>query len=95
MAQSKRKVLAPPQSRLSARDQLFIDLLAIIGTTNLYWLADQACVAHGTLYNWLDGKTMKPRIDTLTKVAKACGYEIVLKRVKGTRLKLVKKGAEW
>jgi DNA-binding phage protein len=95
MAQSKRKVLSPPKPRLSERDKLFIDLLAIIGTTNLYWLADQAGVSHGTLYNWLDGKTMKPRIDTLTKVAKACGYEIVLKRVKGPHLKLVRTGQQW
>jgi DNA-binding phage protein len=43
-------------------------------------VAEEAGCHWTTLYNWCAGKTTHPRIDTLTKVAAALGFEIVLKR---------------
>lgn len=76
--------------RLNSRDQIFVDLVGQLGTANIPWVAQQAEVCPATVYNWLNGDTLTPRIDTLCKVAKVMGYEIVLKRVKGYKLKAVK-----
>lgn len=56
-------------------------------------IAEEAGVHWVTLYSWCSGITQKPRIDTLSKVAEALGYEIVLKRVNvKAALKVIKGG---
>ena len=43
-------------------------------------IADKAGVHQTTLNNWMTGKTVAPRLDTLTKVGDTVGYEITLRR---------------
>ena len=43
-------------------------------------IAEEAGCSWVTLYNWCSGKTTHPRIDTLTNVGRALGFQIVLKR---------------
>lgn len=70
------------------RDQLFLDIIAEASHTDHTELAELAGVSKQTLHNWCFGKTMKPRIDTLTKVARALGYEIVLRKVRAGKANL-------
>ena len=67
-------------SQFSERDALFIELISYIGRADIRRLAEDAGVAQATIYHWMTGETQTPRIDTLTKVARALGYSIVLKR---------------
>lgn len=53
-------------------------------------LANQASVHPTTLYNWTHGEVMTPRIDTLSRVAAAMGYDICFKRRKKPQLRRVK-----
>lgn len=50
-------------------------------------LATTAGVSEATLYNWRGGKVYAPRLNTLTAVALALGYDIVLR--KHRKLKVV------
>lgn len=43
-------------------------------------IAEEAGCHWVTLYNWCSGQTTHPRIDTLSNVARALGFRIVLKR---------------
>ena len=58
--------------------RVFEDLKEILATCDFKWVSENAGVSDQTLYNWHNGLTKKPRIDTLTKVAEALGYEIVV-----------------
>jgi DNA-binding phage protein len=58
--------------------QVFIDIKDIICEYDFHWLSETAGVSQQTLYNWHHGITSKPRIDTLTKVAAALGYDLTL-----------------
>lgn len=73
------------------RERLFLDVIGHLMRYNdgeKQYIADEAEVHWTTLYNWCAGKTTKPRIDTLSRVARAMGYEIVLKRAKAKPPKL-------
>ena len=78
----------------SDRLVIFEDLKGILEDYNPAWIEQESGVSNQTIYNWLAGKTKKPRLDTITKVARAVGYELVLQKtrqVKGQpRLRLVK-----
>lgn len=53
------------------------------------WLSEQSGVYQATIYFWLDGTTYAPRISTLVAVAEALGFDIVLQRKTGRRLRAV------
>lgn len=66
------------------RVRLFLDLLTCIQDSgfSVDALAHEAGVAPATIYFWLDGKTKRPRIDTVHKVATALGLDIRLYRMR-------------
>lgn len=81
------------KQKLNARDAIFLDLLAAMPTGRgaLVLLAEESGVAYPTLWAWMYGETMAPRISTMVRVAAALGYTIELKRIKGFRkLKVIK-----
>ena len=45
-------------------------------------VAHESGVGESTLYNWLEGRTMYPRLDTISRVADTIGFALELKRVK-------------
>lgn len=67
-----------------ARERLFLD---IIGHLLRYNDAEKRAIAENaevhwtTIYNWTHGQTINPHIHTLARVARALGYDIVLKRI--------------
>lgn len=63
------------------RIALFEDLKGIIAEYNPLWIEQECGVTDQTIYNWLSGKTRKPRLDTIVKVASAVGYELTLQKV--------------
>ena len=69
--------------------QVFEDLKGILADVDFHWVSETAGVSQQTLYNWHNGVTHKPRIDTITKVADALGYEIVLELKETRRLRRV------
>jgi DNA-binding phage protein len=81
---AKRNVKFPPNShaqKMSERDKIFIEMIEMLWQytdEGLKQIAYDADVHWGTLYSWKSAHTMKPRIDTLCKVAKVLGFEIVL-----------------
>jgi len=68
------------------RIEIFEDLKAIIADYNFDWLAETAGVSPQTLYYWVNGRTRKPRLDTITKVASAVGYKLKLVRRRSASL---------
>lgn len=69
--------------------QILVMLWGLNGEAEMKELAKASTVGVSTLYAWKSGYTQTPRIDTLTKVAKAMGYEIVLKRTRRAPLRAV------
>lgn len=51
-----------------------------LGKYNISEVSEYSGVHRYTLYDWLKKETPAPRIDTLTKVADAIGFDIVLER---------------
>lgn len=51
-------------------------------------VAKAANVAPATIYFWLDGRTHSPNIRTLSAVAVAIGFEIILQRSKSAKPEL-------
>lgn len=83
MPQRKRKPLP-----LDSRTALFwsiINLLINKGRQSHKDIAQSAEISPSTIHNWCYGTVTRPRIDTLTKVAGALGYEIVLKKPRRKR----------
>lgn len=69
------------------REQLFLDIiyqLIDLSDKQRKDIAHEANVHWTTLYSWIAVRTFTPRIDTLSRVARALGYDIVLKRI-GTK----------
>lgn len=54
-------------------------------------LAHDAGVCPATLWSWVSGRTISPRINTMVKVATAIGYDIALVRPTKPNLRLVKR----
>ena len=69
--------------------RLFTDLKAELEAWDPKSVAKAAGIATSTIYFWLSGKTKKPRLDTIIKVADVLGYNVVLVR-KQAQLRLVK-----
>jgi len=69
--------------------KIFEDVKSELRKYNVESVAEIAQVASATLYFWLEGKTKKPRIDTITKVAEAMGMELRLEQTKIKHLKIV------
>ena len=69
--------------------QLFVDIKSLICEYDFHWLSETAGVSQQTLYNWHHGVTCKPRIDTLTKVADALGYDLTLTLKEQRRMRSV------
>jgi len=58
--------------------QLFEQLCNIINSYNVNWLSEESGVSSQAIYFWLSGKTRKPRLDTIFKVARAVGWNLTL-----------------
>lgn len=69
--------------------QLFTDLKAELEAWDPKSVAEAAGIVPSTIYFWLSGKTRKPRLDTVIKVAGVLGYHVELVRKK-VELRLVK-----
>ena len=75
---------------------IFEELKDIISDYNPRWIELECGVTDQTIYNWLSGKTRKPRLDTIAKVARSVGYELFLGKIqtvnrgKRAKLKVVK-----
>lgn len=67
-----------PAIQPAEKYQVFEDLKTVLYDYDLTSVAYTAKVSIQTLYNWIHGYTKYPRIDTLTKVANAVGFEINL-----------------
>ena len=74
----------------SIKPEVFNEIKDLMMGYNTVWLADTARVSHATLYKWMDGTTRFPRLDTIFKVARAMGYDIVLQKRAGKHLKAVR-----
>ena len=77
MAKVKTRTVVVSQFRL------FNEVKTELMKWNIAHIEEESGVTNQTLYNWLNGITMFPRIDTLTKVAEAMGFEIALVKAKG------------
>jgi len=73
------------------REKIFMEILSLLWSEekDFKTLSQKAGVSISTLYNWAELKVFAPRIDTLSKVARALGYEIVL-RLNKPKLTIVK-----
>lgn len=86
MALRKKKKIGLNTER--ERERLFLDIIGHLSRYNddeKKGIAEEAGVHWTTLYSWCSYKTFAPRIDTLSKVARAMGYDIVLKRTKAAK----------
>ena len=45
-------------------------------------IADECGISVSTLYNWFEGETRRPQFASLCAVARACGYDLTLTRMK-------------
>jgi len=78
------------------REKIFLEIIDHLNRYNdaeKKWIAEEAGVHWGTLYNWCALNTWSPQIRTLAGVARALGYDIVLKRQRPAppKLKIVPK----
>ena len=84
-------MLNPKSNQEDSRDAIFLHIIAELERYTDYGkqdIAEKAQVHWTTLYAWLSGRTRKPRIDTLCRVALALGYDIVLARRSSSNVKL-------
>ena len=84
MAQAARRKHQPLHTAVAIigedRLEIFEQIKEIIEDYNFAYLSEESGVSEPTLYNWINGYTKKPRLDTITKVANAVGYRIRLIR---------------
>ena len=80
MAQARFKSADDFESEYRIYASIIGLLWSLNGEAEMKELAKASKVGVSTIYAWKNGTTITPRIDTLTKVARALGYEIVLKR---------------
>lgn len=86
----QRKRIKAKAEKVQAK--MFKDLIKHIphhwdGQVNL---AHDAGVSPQTLWSWVEGRTISPRINTMVKVATALGYDIALTKPQ-PKLRLVPK----
>ena len=73
---------------LSDRESIFVEIiydLLLLSDNEKRAVALDADVHWTTLYSWVSFRTRTPRIDTICRVAKALGYDVILRR-KSTRV---------
>lgn len=92
MAKAKKADLSSPLER----ERIFLEIIEHLSRYNdaeKRWIAETAGIHWGTLYSWCSLKTWAPQIRTLAPVARALGYDIVLKRQRPAppKLKIVPK----
>lgn len=58
--------------------EIFVQICTLLKEWNIPSVASAAEVCPATIYNWMDGTTVTPRLDTIVKVAQAIGYELTL-----------------
>lgn len=78
------------------REKIFLEMIDHLNRYNMAekkWIAEEAGIHWTTLYSWCALKTWSPQIRTLAAVARALGYDIVLKRHRPAppKLKIVPK----
>jgi DNA-binding phage protein len=79
------------QNNVDEREIVFVEViydLLMLSDHERKEIADSAGVHWTTLYAWMSVKTRKPRLDTVCRVARALGYEVILKRTSRNRPKL-------
>jgi DNA-binding phage protein len=67
---------------METRDEIFIELIHYLYRLNdsdLKDLAAEANVHWVTLYSWKSGRTQRPRLDTVMRVARAAKFRISFK----------------
>lgn len=82
---------AAKKNNLDRRTTIFLEIIGELfkyDNAGLEQLAESASIHWVTLYNWKSGKTSLPRLDTITRVAVAMGYELRLVRVRKQRAQL-------
>ena len=92
MAQAKVKSLQDHESR----EQVYLEIVDLLNTytkAERAYIAETAGVSITTVRNWCSLRTWSPQIRTLAHVARALGYDIVLKRMRPAppKLKIVGK----
>lgn len=68
------------------REKIVDDLCLELEKYQLQSVEDISGVTQQTMNNWLSGRTKKPRIDTLARVARAIGFELYFKRSENLKL---------
>lgn len=92
MARPRKVSLATAKDR----EKVFLEIIDHLNRYNdaeKKWIAEEAGIHWGTLYNWCAFHTWSPQIRTLAAVARALGYDLVLKRQRPAppKLKIVPK----
>lgn len=78
-------------NNIDERETVFVEViydLLMLNDHERREIAKNAGVHWTTLYSWMSAKTKKPRLDTVCRVARALGYEVILKRTSGNQPKL-------
>ena len=78
-----QRVYSLTNEQIEERTDLFLKVLECLWRYNdaeKKAVAEEAGCCWTTLYFWCSGRTTHPRIDTMSPVAKALGYRVVLKR---------------
>jgi DNA-binding phage protein len=69
------------KAKKQPKKEIDTDLDFVIKTlqhSNIYQVSMESEVSDQTLYNWMSGRTTRPRWDTLNRVAKALGLRVVV-----------------
>lgn len=90
-----KKQTADLSSR-EGREQVFLEIIDHLNRYNSAeraWIAETAGIHQTTINNWCALRTWAPQIRTLAPVARALGYDIVLKRQRPAppKLKIINK----
>jgi DNA-binding phage protein len=68
-----------------AQMEIFEEVKSYLIDYNIQSVAEIAEVCPATLYFWMDGTTQSPKLETVTKVAWALGYELRLGKITGKK----------
>ena len=82
MSKAARKVVSPLDADLF---KIFQQLKHELYKWDVQSVAEDAGIAPATIYFWMNGTTNYPRLDTISRVADAIGFEIRMTRVKGAK----------
>ena len=77
MARNKRQRAHKPE-----RDRIIFQILRAVRHLSAQEIAQKSGVSIGTIYNWRNGTTLYPRINTLAAVARIAGLKFALVPIK-------------